>query len=108
MVPIRKGNLARGDWILGKFDLAVRKNKVYYVGQVITVLPEEESERVIAKFLRRKKEKTFVWPANHDVCEIEMHQVVMNLPNPVDKIAVSRAGEMTFLHDFKHYYNYLK
>ena len=108
MVPIRRRNLARGDWILGKFDLPVRKNKVYYVGQVITVLPEEEGESVIAKFLRRKKEKTFVWPENHDVCEIEMHQIVMNLPNPVDKIAGSRAGEMTFLHDFKHYYNYLK
>ena len=83
MVLTRNANLARGDWILKMFDL--KKAKVYYIEQIITLLPSSDGSGIIAKFLRRKTEKTFVWPSNKDVCELKLQRIVMVLRNLIEK-----------------------
>jgi len=101
MIPIRKEQVNKGDWILAEFK--ARKSTVYYAGNIVSVLDEEEGDGdFIVNFLRRNVAKKFYWPEQKDASAIDINQVVMFLPIPVSMINGSRV-DMQFHTNFHDY-----
>jgi hypothetical protein len=88
-----------GDFVLVRFS--TKKKVLYFVGHVQELL---DCDEYLVKFLRRRKNYCFCYPAVDDISSIPRKEIIAKLPKPHEiKGTARQASYIKFSVSFSNY-----